>query len=103
MDQCAGDERAFVIVAILHFDPEGDLPGVGFVEPQAAFGAVARGKLPGAFEEDAVAAEIADDRCYRFRFLFHREGEVLPAGIRNFMPLFFSFVNIHEAALRGMR
>jgi hypothetical protein len=101
VDGGAGDEGALVLVAIPHLDPERDFPGIGIVEPQGAFGAVARGKLPGAFEQDAVPAEIADDRCYLFLFVLDREREVLPARVRNFMPLFFSFVDRHEAAASG--
>jgi len=50
VDGGAGDEGTLVLVAISHLDPERDFPGIGCVEPQGAFGAVARGKLPGAFE-----------------------------------------------------
>ena len=94
----AGDEGALVLETIPHLDPERDFPGIGFIEPQAAFGAVARDKLLGAFEEDAVPAEIADDRCYLLRSVLYREGEVLPARVWNFMPLLFSIVDLQEAA-----
>ena len=50
VDGGAGDEGALVLVAIPHIDPECDFAGIGFVEPQAAFGAFARCKLPAAFE-----------------------------------------------------
>lgn len=100
VDGGAGDEGTFALVAIPHLDPERDFPGIGFIEPQAAFGAVALGKLPGAFEQDAVPAEIADDRRHLFLFVHYRECEVLPARVRNFMPLLFSIVDLHKAAPR---
>jgi hypothetical protein len=46
----AGDEGAPVLVAIPYLDPKRDFPVFGCVEPQGAFDAVARSKLPGAFE-----------------------------------------------------
>lgn len=101
VDGGAGDERVLVLVAISHLDLKRDLPGSGRVDPQAAFRAVSRGKLPGAFEQDAVPAEIADDRCDLFLILLHREREVFPAWVWDFMPLLFTIVNRHEAALWG--
>ncbi len=101
VDGGAGDEGGLVRVAIFHLDLERDLPGSGRVDPQAAFGAVARNKLPGAFEQDAVPAEIADDRWYFFLILPHREREVFPARIWNFMPLLFPIVDCHEVAAPG--
>jgi len=101
VDGGADYEGAVVLVAIPHLDPEGDLAGSARVDPQGAFGTVTLWKLPGAFEQDAVPAEIADDRCYRSLFLRHREREVFPARIRNFVPLVFSNVNLHEAAASG--
>ena len=101
MDGGADDEGILVLVAISHPDLERDLPGSGRVDPQAAFRTVSRGKLPGAFEQDAVPAEIADDRCDLFLILFHREREVFAAGVWNFMPLLFTIVDCHEAALWG--
>ncbi len=101
VDGGAGDEGAFVLVAIPYLDPERDLPGSGRVEPEAAFGAVAHSKLPGAFEQDAVPAEIADDRSYQFLFMRHREREVLPARVWNFMPLLSPIIDLHKAAASG--
>lgn len=101
MDGGAGDEGAGVLVAILHLDPKGDFPGIGLVEPKGAFGAVAYGKLPGAFEQDSVPAEITDDCRYLILFVLDRKGEVLPARVWNFMPLVMSFVDIHQSAASG--
>lgn len=101
MDGGAGDEGALVLVAIPHLDPECDLPGGGRVDAQGAFGSIAHSKLPGAFEQDAVPAEIADDGCYQFLFLLHREREVLPARVWNFMPLLFPIVDLHYARRIG--
>lgn len=101
VDGGAGDERAVVLVAIPYLDRERDLPGGGRVDLQGAFGAVAHGKLPGALEQDAVPAEIADDRRYRFLPLRHREREVLPARVRDFMPLLFPVVDFHGSAASG--
>lgn len=101
VDEGACDEGVLVLVAISHFDLERDFPGSGRVDPQTAFGAVSHGKLPGTFEQDAVPAEIADDRCDLFLILLHREREVFPAWVWNFMPLLFTVVDRHEAALSG--
>lgn len=101
VDRGAGDEGALVLVAILHLDPERDLPGSCCVDPQGTFGPFARRERPGAFEQDTVPAEVADDRCYRLLLLRHRECEVLPARIRNFMPPLFSIVDLHMAAASG--
>ena len=101
VDGGAGDEGALVRVAIPHLDPERDLPGSGRVDLQGTFGEVSHGKLPGAFKQDSVPAEIADDRCYEFLFPRYREREVLPAGIWNFMPLLFPIVDLHMAAASG--
>ena len=95
VDGGAGDEGGLVLVAIFHLDLERDLPGSGRVDPQGTFGAVAHGKPPGAFEQDAVPAEIADDRCYLFLILLHRKREVFPARVWNFMPLLFPMVDWH--------
>ena len=95
MDGGAGDEGTLILVAIPHLDPECDLSGSGRVDVQGAFGSVAHSKLPGAFEQDAVPAEIADDGCYQFLFLLHLERKVLPARVSNFMPLLFSIVDLH--------
>ena len=101
MDGGPGDESALVLVAIFHLHLECNLPGSGRVDAQGAFGSVAHSKLPGAFEKDAVPAEIADDGCYQFLFLLHCEREVLPARVWNFMPLLFPIVDLHEAAASG--
>ena len=97
MDGGAGDERVLVLVAISHLDLKRDLPGSDRVDPQAAFCAVSRSKLPRAFEQDAVPAEIANNRCDLFLILLHREREVFPAWVWNFMPLLFTIVDCHEA------
>jgi len=99
MDGGAGDKGALVFVAIHHIDPERDIPGSGRVDFQGTLGAVAHSKLPGAFKQDAVPAEIADDRCYEFLFPRHREREVLSARIWNFMSLLFPIVDLHMAAV----
>ncbi len=90
-----GDKGPLVIVAISHLDLKSDLPGRGRIDPQGALGAVTRGKLPGAFKQDAVSAEIADDRCYLVLTLFHREREVLLARVWDLMPLLFPLADCH--------
>lgn len=101
MDGSAGDEGPLVVVAVPHLDPEGDLPRRGLLEPQAAFGAVAFGELPGALEQDAVPAEVADDRLDLLALVPDRENEVLPARVGNGMPLLFSIVGLHRIVERG--
>ena len=101
VDGSADDEGAFVLIAVLHLDPERDLPRSGSDDPQGALGAVSHSKLPGAFEQDSVPAEIADNRCHRFPFVHHRKQEVFPAGIWNFMPFLFPIIDLHAATASG--
>jgi len=103
VDGGADDEGAVVLVAIFHLDLEGDLPGSAPVDPQGAFGAVAGRKLPGAFEQDAVPAKIPDDRCYPFLIPIHREREIFPAWVWNFVPLLLPIVDRHRLSLYLVR